>query len=182
MCQAESLAIVPGTIPIASIVADSAEATGLKWAAPASGSTFAGVNCYLDGAVSIANDTQVILGWNAEFFDTNGFHDNSTNNSRLTVPSGKGGKYLITSNLVWAANATGTRVSQIRVNGNDLKALSANSVNSGSSEQSVFISTVLDLSVGDYVQIWVIQNRGGSLDVGASVIWWSSFSMTYLGA
>lgn len=39
MCQAESLAIVlsAGTIPIASIVADSAEATGLKWAAPASG-------------------------------------------------------------------------------------------------------------------------------------------------
>jgi hypothetical protein len=38
LCQAESLAIVPGTIPIASIVADSAAATGLKWAAPASGS------------------------------------------------------------------------------------------------------------------------------------------------
>jgi hypothetical protein len=38
LCQAESLAIVPGTIPIASIVADSAEATGLKWAAPAGGS------------------------------------------------------------------------------------------------------------------------------------------------
>ena len=35
MCQAESLAIVPGTIPIASIVADSAETTGLKWQAPA---------------------------------------------------------------------------------------------------------------------------------------------------
>jgi hypothetical protein len=37
LCQAESLAIVPGTIPIASIVADSAEATGLKWAAPSGG-------------------------------------------------------------------------------------------------------------------------------------------------
>jgi hypothetical protein len=37
LCQAESLAIVPGTIPKASIVADSAQATGLKWAAPASG-------------------------------------------------------------------------------------------------------------------------------------------------
>jgi hypothetical protein len=34
---AESLAIVPGTIPKVSIVADSAEATGLKWAAPAGG-------------------------------------------------------------------------------------------------------------------------------------------------
>jgi hypothetical protein len=37
LCQAESLAIVPGTIPRVSIVADSAEATGLKWAAPAGG-------------------------------------------------------------------------------------------------------------------------------------------------
>jgi hypothetical protein len=34
---AESLAIVPGTIPKVSIVADSGEATGLKWAAPAAG-------------------------------------------------------------------------------------------------------------------------------------------------
>jgi hypothetical protein len=37
LCQAESLAIVPGTIPIASIVADSSTATGLAWSAPASG-------------------------------------------------------------------------------------------------------------------------------------------------
>jgi hypothetical protein len=37
LCQAESLAIVPGTIPIASIVADSATATGLKWAAASGG-------------------------------------------------------------------------------------------------------------------------------------------------
>ncbi len=37
MCQAESLAIVPGTIPEASIVANSSTSTGLEWAAPASG-------------------------------------------------------------------------------------------------------------------------------------------------
>lgn len=36
-CQAQSSAIVPSTIPSFSIVADSATATGLKWAAPASG-------------------------------------------------------------------------------------------------------------------------------------------------
>jgi hypothetical protein len=152
-----------------------------SWATPAGGATFVGVSCYLDGAVSVADDTQVILGWNAENFDSNGFHDNSTNNSRLTVPSGKAGKYLVTSNLVWAANATGTRVSQIRVNGT-LIALSANSVNSGSYEQSVFIGTTLNLSVGDYVEIWVIQNRGGSLNVGATSTWYSSFTMSYLGA
>lgn len=36
-CQAHSSAIVPSTIPIHTIVADSAEATGLKWAAPSGG-------------------------------------------------------------------------------------------------------------------------------------------------
>ena len=36
-CQAHSSAIVPSTIPIHTIVTDSAEATGLKWAAPAGG-------------------------------------------------------------------------------------------------------------------------------------------------
>jgi hypothetical protein len=37
LCQAESLAIVPGTIPIASIVANSSTSTGLEWQAPAGG-------------------------------------------------------------------------------------------------------------------------------------------------
>ena len=36
-CQAHSSAIVPSTIPSFSIVADSATATGLKWAAPSGG-------------------------------------------------------------------------------------------------------------------------------------------------
>ena len=38
-CQAHSSAIVPSTIPSFSIVADSATATGLKWAAPATPSS-----------------------------------------------------------------------------------------------------------------------------------------------
>jgi hypothetical protein len=37
LCQAESLAIVPSTIPSYSIVANSATATGLEWVAPAGG-------------------------------------------------------------------------------------------------------------------------------------------------
>jgi hypothetical protein len=59
LCQAESLAIVPGTIPIASIVADSAEATGLKWAAPASGGgmTQLGTTTTLSGTSTTINIT-----------------------------------------------------------------------------------------------------------------------------
>jgi hypothetical protein len=71
LCQAESLAIVPGTIPIASIVADSATATGLKWAAPSGGgsgltlierSTFTSTTSIISGAAfSATYDNYLIL-------------------------------------------------------------------------------------------------------------------------
>ena len=180
MCQAESLAIVPGTIPIASIVADSAEATGLKWAAPAGGSTFVGANVRLDGSVSIANDTQVIIGWNAENIDSNGFHDNSTNNSRLTVPSGKGGKYLVTCQIEYAGNSTGVRSAQIRIN-NDLKMLTESS-GQGSTAQTILISGTFNLNASDYVEIWTVQTSGGSLNLNGGSLWNSNFTISYLGA
>jgi hypothetical protein len=55
LCQAESLAIVPGTIPRASIVADSAAATGLKWAAPSGASGLTFINKYEPSSVSAQN-------------------------------------------------------------------------------------------------------------------------------
>ena len=58
MCQAESLAIVPGTIPRVSIVADSAEATGLKWAAPAGG----GSGLTLIERATFSSTTSIISG------------------------------------------------------------------------------------------------------------------------
>ncbi len=35
------------------------------------------------------------LSWDAEDYDVGGFHDNFSNNERLTVPSGQGGQYII---------------------------------------------------------------------------------------
>lgn len=37
-----------------------------------------------------------IIDWDAEIEDNGGFHDNSTNNTRLTVPSGAAGLYVVT--------------------------------------------------------------------------------------
>lgn len=36
-----------------------------------------------------------IVSFNAEVYDTHGMHDNATNNSRLTIPTGWGGYYLL---------------------------------------------------------------------------------------
>jgi hypothetical protein len=45
--------------------------------------------------LAVTANVTVSLPLNTENFDTDGFHDNSTNNSRITIPTGKGGKYLV---------------------------------------------------------------------------------------
>jgi len=163
-----------------SIVADSAEATGLKWAAPASGSTFAGVSVYKSSAQSIANDTQVILTWDSENFDTDGFHSTTTNTSRLTVPAGKAGKYICTGNITFNSASTGAHVGQIRVNGNGRQITNHTAI-ANVEGQTVSNAIILDLAVGDYVEMWVIHHNGGNLDTQSGVAN-SNFSLGYLGA
>jgi hypothetical protein len=182
LCQAESLAIVPGTIPIASIVADSAEATGLKWAAPSGGSSFVGASIYNNANQSISNATWTVLNFNSENFDTNAFHDNSTNNSRITIPSGKNGKYLVTMKGHFAGNSTGDRYVSLAKNGASagawrLSAVSGASIGFGQ-------SVVMDLVATDYLQLEVYQDSGGSLNaIGAGVPPEYNFlQVTYLGA
>lgn len=62
-CQPQSSAIVPSTIPSFSIVADSATATGLKWAAPAGGGkVLQVVQSSITSATTIATTTLTDTG------------------------------------------------------------------------------------------------------------------------
>ena len=74
------------------LTVDSAETTGLKWASAGAG--FVGCSLYRTGtSQSYASNTNVIVTFNNEDYDTDGFHSNTTNTSRITIPTGKGGKY-----------------------------------------------------------------------------------------
>jgi hypothetical protein len=98
LCQAESLAIVPGTIPIASIVADSSESTGLKWQAPAgsSGPTFRVYRASSDQSLTINTATKI--QFNAEDWDTDNCFD-STTNYRFTA--NKAGYYQFNTSVAF---------------------------------------------------------------------------------
>ena len=60
------------------------------------------------------------MTWDSEDFDTDGFHSTSSNTSRITIPSGKGGKYLLVAQTTFASNATGVRIWKIFKNGSEL--------------------------------------------------------------
>jgi len=152
-----------------------------SWATPAGGSTFVGCSISnTNTSVSISNATNTKVAMNTETFDTDGFHDNSTNNTRITIPSGKAGKYLINGSTFFAGNATGERTAYIFKNNAEVKATFT--VPNASANCNVFVTAVLDLAVADYVEFVIRQNSGGALNSQWETGQYGWFDATYLGA
>ena len=116
-----------------------------------------------------------------EAIDTNAFHDSTTNTDRITVPTGYGGKYLITGYVRFAANATGQRLATIkRTSGattTDIAEATSFTQN-GLFATSLSMSTIISLAVGDYLRIFTLQNSGAALNVDVG----TSLCVQYLGA
>jgi hypothetical protein len=152
-----------------------------SWATPAAGSTFVGCAVYkVTTAQTLSNDTDTDITFNAEDWDTDGFHDNSTNNERITIPAGKAGKYLLQTTILFASNATGVRNVAIKKNGATILGGALDPALSGF-QQRVAHLFVADLAVADYLTVTVNQNSGGNLNANAGQDY-TRFTATYLGA
>ena len=161
------------------LTADSTAATGLKWAT--AGSSFSGVLVYQSAGQSMSNATATVITFNSETYDTDAFHSTSSNTSRLTVPAGKAGYYLIYGQLAYPGNATGQRQAEILINasGGYQKNVSLNAGSSYIATPS--FSTVLPLAVADYVELGGYQDSGGAL-TNQNGLQYTFLGMTYLGA
>jgi hypothetical protein len=143
------------------LVADSTASTGLKWA---NSENFVGCRVYLSGNQTIANATDTFINFAVENYDTNGFHDNVTNNTRITVPAGFAGYYRVTGNVRFDTNATGRRLTTLVLQG--VSAISTNEVvpTSGTYPSAPNTTTVY-LNDGDYISLSIYQTSGGNLVV-----------------
>lgn len=163
------------------LTADSSTATGLKWATPASGSTFVGAQGIRtgSGAQSIANNTQTAILFDAEQYDTDAIHSTSTNTSRFTVPAGKGGYWQVSFFFTWDGNATGTRNIYLYKNGLFNAYLSANpaATNQGTNNATM----IYNYAAGDYIEFYAFQSSGVSLNVSAPGQYGAA-QFTYMGA
>jgi len=127
-----------------------------------------GVRVYRTAAQSISNVTLTGIQFDNESYDTDAFHDNVTNNTRLTVPTGKDGKYSIRGACQWANNATGHRIISIRLNGATVITEAEIPGFSGIDGPSVPCSTDYALVATDYVELMVYQNSTASLNTRAA--------------
>ena len=161
------------------LVADSTETLGMKWAAPAAAS-YVGALGYFFSNQNLTSGVAVVLTFTNEGWDTNAFHDNSTNTSRMTIPSGYGGKYLV---QIVASVTTGTDTSiRLLKNGANISSRGLNSsqlqmhVNTGGNTIQHSASFVIDVVATDYLEAALVANSASKVCTDAS------FSISYLGA
>ena len=161
------------------LTADSAQALGLKWSAPAA-ATFVGVNLSRDTTTSLTASTVAYISYPTEIYDTNTFHDTSTNPTRITIPSGYGGRYLFTGFIGIGGVGSNSFTMSLRKNGTSNAIPGGQMVllpnNAGNTAANSF-GIMLELVATDFIDLGLtVAATSASYNVA------SVFQATYLGA
>jgi hypothetical protein len=137
-----------------------------------------GARVYNDALEEIAHNTWTALTFNSEDWDSDNIHSVASNTSRLTCT--EDGKYLVFGTARFASNATGYRGLAIQLNaGNEFARIFITPVNGSTTDLTV--STVIDMSATDYVELIVYQSSGGALNVLRNANTSPEFGMMKIG-
>ena len=118
----------------------------------------------MSGTQQLANDTSTKIA-----YDTDSAYDHSSN-YRFTVPSGKAGKYFIGAS-VRSGSITDTKkiTMNLFVNGSEVAEHYAQVVSANTSEQyTIGVSKTLNLSAGDYIEVFVLHQNGAAVNFSSS--------------
>ena len=137
---------------------------------------FTGVSCKSTANQSINTDTVTALTLGTEDFDTDAFHSTTTNTSRITIPTGLGGKYRFDVYVSFEGGvlASGYRLVSVRKNATDSFGIGQSKAFDHSTMMAG--SVILDLVAGDYVEITATHNNGSAVNVQGR------FQAEFLGA
>ena len=117
-------------------------------------------SAFLTNSQTLNTNTWTKLSLDDEQWDTNSAFDSSTN-YRFTVPSGEGGKYLFTY-AGGTESLTSTTLAQIALykNGSFLDSSITRSYPNSTTGGYPHKSIVLDLSVGNYIELYGQHTKG----------------------
>lgn len=123
---------------------------------------------YSSTAQSISSSTtSAVLTLDTEIVDSDGGHSTVTNTSRYTCQTA--GLYAVTGSVCFnTTNSTGTRTLNIFVNGAGQTGAGQQAAPSASNGASVFSATLVQLAVGDYVELACWQNSGSTLSTATA--------------
>lgn len=122
---------------------------------------------YAVAAQSLTSSTSTtVLALDTTAVDSDNGHSNVTNNSRYTCQTA--GLFYVSGSVNFAQNSGGTRTLQVFQNGASITGSAVQAMPSATNGASVFTSTIVQLSVGDYVELAAWQNSGSTLATATS--------------
>lgn len=165
----EISAVTEKTAPVAAdliVIEDSADSNNKKRVQLENVTNAFDIGCraYRSSNQSILDSTWTDVTLDSERYDNGTMHDTGSNTERITIPSGKGGRYLIGANASFAANATGFRAFRLRLNNTTTIAYEQRQNAGAASNTLCNMSCIYDLSAADYVTLQVYQDSGGALN------------------
>ena len=122
---------------------------------------------YKTGNQTVAQDTQVLIAFETETFDTDNTFLNTSGNYKFTP--GVSGKYVIHASLFFAAPDAGNfhRI-YVYKNGSSIAELSQ--ANNAYSE-GMNMSTIVESDTNDYFQIYARHNKSSSIAIQGNTEW-----------
>lgn len=138
------------------LVAASGASEGLAWAG------FIRARVSRTSNITLPDATETTIDFTVEEYDSHNMHDLVTNPSRLTVPPGGAGTYLIVGQGSFAAPTGGRRAVWIFVNGSRVGISEGYTDTPTGSPLGFTIqaTAILSLAVGDYIQLRLRQDSG----------------------
>jgi hypothetical protein len=128
---------------------------------------------------NIAGSTATAVAFDAEEYDVGTLHDNATNPSRITVPVGGDGLWLIIGQLSWEANATGLRQAWVYKNGSRV-AIDEVPPDTTPVAISNQVACLQEAVAGDYFELYARQTGAATLAVIGGGLDLASFSAARL--
>ena len=124
---------------------------------------------YNSANISITTSgTAQAVTFDSERYDVANMHSTSSNTSRITVPTGGGGVYIVGGALSWTANATGVRQTRLQTNGTTIYLIAESATTTATSAMPLPVATAIAMVAGDYVELIALQTSGGALNTLAS--------------
>lgn len=130
---------------------------------------------YTEGASTYNNTTQsfvqnvdTAVTMNAEVYDTDTIHDNSTNPTRLTCNTA--GKYIVIGEVAYPGTGGGQFYLQnLKKNGTVFATSNTQAIANSGVGAVVQTVGLVDLSPGDYVEIWVYSGVAGTISASGKL-------------
>ena len=168
------------SIPSGATITNSGTATGFG------GDNTPSFSVYLSANQSINSDSHTKVTFDSEYWDT----DNAFASNKFTVPSGEGGKYAIAASLGWRQwNTSAGSVTadkriqiQIRINGSGVNVrglLQTNNTSTEGGQNNISVSTAgtIELSAGDYIEVYATHTTGHSAELYYQYTWFTGHKL-----